>query len=285
MHLETLRTFVELVERGSFSAAARRLGISQPAISKQLQRLEAELEAPLLIRDTLARYDQLRGDLAALQQQVHGGVRVAASTIPGEYLLPGLLAAFQEAYPQVKARLIIAGTSDVVDKLVAGEADVGFIGAAVDEPGLNLEPIGRDEIVLAVPAGHAFAQRDVVSPAKLAGEALILREPGSGTRLSVEAALERAGQALPAEANVLVLGSTAAVIQAVEEGLGVGFVSSRAVAQRVAARTLAWVRLEDVDLGRPLYLASLQPSKGAPPVQAFHNFAREWIRAAADAPG
>jgi DNA-binding transcriptional LysR family regulator len=297
MNLEILRTFVEVVDRGSQSAAARYLGISQPAVSKQLQRLEAELDACLLARgrrgaqaltpagqevlafarETLARADRLAHDLACLQAEVQGVVRVAASTIPGEYLLPALLARFRTAYPHVEARLTIADTSDVVAKLVSGETDVGFVGAAVDHPRLSLEPFDVDEVVVAVPADHPFAGRTTVSVAELAEQPLILRESGSGTRLSVEAALARQGLSLPAKATALVLGSTAAVIQAVEQGLGIGFVSSRSVVQRVAAGRLARLGVEGVNLRRPLYLACLDPVAGSRPVQAFLAFVRDWV--------
>jgi DNA-binding transcriptional LysR family regulator len=296
MNLEILRTFVEVIDRGSQSAAARYLGISQPAVSKQLQRLEAELDIRLLVRgrrgaqvltpagqevlafarETLARADQLAQDLAGLQADVQGVVRVAASTIPGEYLLPGLLADFRDAYPPVEARLTIAGTSDVAAKLVSGEADVGFVGAAVQHPRLSLEPFDIDEIVVAVPADHRLAGRTSVSMAELAEQPLILRESGSGTRLSVEAALARQGLSLPPEATALVLGSTAAVIQAVEQGLGTGFVSSRAVVRRVAAGRLACLGVEGLNLRRPLYLAWLDPVTGSRPVQVFLAFVREW---------
>ncbi len=299
MNLETLRTFVEVVDRGSQSAAARHLGISQPAVSKQLQRLEAELDASLLARDrpgeqaltpagervlafareTLVRADQLARDLAALQAEVRGLVRVAASTIPGEYLLPGLLAGLRSAYPMVQARLTIAGTSDVAAKLVSGEADVGFLGAAVHHPGLCLEPFGSDEVVVAVPQDHPLAGQTAVSLTELAKQSLILRESGSGTRLSVEAALARQGQSLPPEATALVLGSTAAVIQAVEQGLGVGFVSSRAAAHSTAAGRLACLRLEGVDLRRSLYLARPSRPPGSRAIQAFLDFARAWVGA------
>jgi DNA-binding transcriptional LysR family regulator len=297
MNLEILRTFVEVVDRGSQSAAARHLGISQPAVSKQLQRLEAELDACLLARDrrgahaltpvgqkvlafareTLARADQLAQDLADLKAEVQGVVRVAASTIPGEYLLPALLAGFRNAYPLVEPRLTIAGTSDVVAKLVSGEADVGFVGATIDHPRLTLEPFEVDEVVVAVPADHPFAGRTTLSMAELAEQPLILRESGSGTRLSVEAALARQGLSLPSEATALILGSTAAVIQAVEQGLGIGFVSSRSVVQRVAAGRLACLRVEGLNLRRPLYLACLDPVAGSRPVQVFLAFVREWV--------
>jgi DNA-binding transcriptional LysR family regulator len=295
MNLEILRTLVEVADRGSQSAAARYLGISQPAVSKQLQRLEEELGTRLLARgrrgaqtltpagervlafarEILARADELAQDLAGLQAEVQGVVHVAASTIPGEYLLPGLLARFRKAYPLVEARLTIAGTSDVVAKLASGEADIGFVGAAVDHPRLTFEPFDVDEVVVTAPADHAFAGRTTVSMAELAEQPLILRESGSGTRLSVEAALARQGLSLPAEATALVLGSTAAVIQAVEQGLGVGFVSARSVVQPVAAGQLVCLRVQDLDLRRPLYLAHVDPIPGSRAVQVFLAFVRE----------
>lgn len=295
MDLEHLRTLVNIVEQGSLSAAARVRQISQPAVTKQVQRMEAELGLALLVRgpkrpaaltpagervvafaqETLSRYEALEQALAAFKAVGRGVLTLAASTIPGEYLLPGLLAAFRTRYPQVEVQMTIADTADVVGRLLAEEADVGVIGSAVRRPGLRLERLVEDRIVLVVPPGHAFARRGAVAVAELRGQPLILREEGSGTRSSVEAALQAAGLRLPLEDVALTLGSTQAILRAVEQGLGLGFVSERASAQAQADGRLACVGLEGVDLRRSLYLAYLPQRAGDPVVAHFLDFVRE----------
>lgn len=298
MNLEQLRTLVNVVEHGNLSAAARAMRLSQPAITKQVQRLEAELGLALLVRgpkrqaeltpagerllafarQTLARFEELEGELAALKEVGRGVLILAASTIPGEYLLPGLLAAFRTRYPQVEVHMTVSDTADVATRLLADQADVGVIGSTIRRPGLRLERLVGDEIVLAVPPGHPFAGREQVTVEELQGQPLVWREEGSGTRRSVEMALTATGVSLPPGQIALTLGSTQAVLQAVEQGLGVGFVSARAAAQAQADGHLACVRLAGVDLRRDLYLAYLPQRIGDPLLARFVDFAHNFVR-------
>ncbi len=297
MNLEYLRTFVSIVEHGSLSAAARAKRISQPAVTKQVQRLELELGLPLLVRasrrpleltpagervlafarETCARLEGLERELASLKEIGPGTLSLAASTIPGEHVLPGLLAGFRKTYPDVAVRVTISDTADVVTRLLADKADVGIIGSIPRRPGLRLERLIRDEVVLAVPPGHPFAGREVVSVDELRGQPLILREEGSGTRRSVEQALEAAGLSLPLDSAALTLGSTQSVLQAVAQGLGVGFVSARAAAQGAADGHLACVRISAVDLTRELLLAVLPGRVGDPLIARFLDFAQAQV--------
>jgi DNA-binding transcriptional LysR family regulator len=294
MKLEYLRTLVSIVEHGSLSAAARAKRISQPAVTKQVQRMEAEMGLALLVRgpkrrveltpaggqvlafarETLARFETLERGLAVLKAVGQGTLSLAASTIPGEYVLPGLLAAFRAEYPQVEVQMSVSDTADVATRLLADEADVGVIGSTLERPGLRLERLVGDEVVLAVPSHHPLAGRESVTVEELCGQALILREQGSGTRRSVEAALQAAGVKLPQENISLILGSTQAILQAVEQGLGLGFVSARASAQAQADGHLACVGLAGVDLRRDLYLAYSPQRAGDPLVAHFLDFAR-----------
>ena len=297
MNLETLHTLVSIVDHGSLSAAARAKRISQPAVTKQLQRMEAEMGLPLLVRgsrrrleltpageqvlafarETLARFEMLEGELALLKEAGPGTLVLAASTIPGEYVLPGLLGDFCQTHPNVEVRVTISDTADVTSNLLADTADVGLIGSVPTRPGLRLEQLVGDEIVLVVPPDHPFAGRVTVPVEELNGQPLILREEGSGTRRSVEQALAAAGISLPAGAPAFTLGSTQAVLQAVAQGLGLGFASARAAAQVESDGHLACVRLAGVDLTRCLYLAVLPQRVGDPLVARFMDFARSRV--------
>jgi DNA-binding transcriptional LysR family regulator len=295
MNLEHVRTLVSIVEHGSLSAAARARRISQPAVTKQLQRMEAEMGLPLLVRgpkrrveltpageqvlafarETLARLDTLERELAMLKGVDRGTLYLAASTIPGEYLLPGLLASFQTEYPQVEVQMIVSDTAEVAARLLAGKADVGVIGAMIKRSELHLEHLVDDEVVLAVSPNHPFAGRDQVRVEELRDQPLILREEGSGTRRSVEAALVVSGVTLPRGNVTLILGSTQAILRAIEQGLGLGFVSARAVAQAQADGHVACVGLVGVNLRRHLYLAYLPERASDPLVAHFLSFAQE----------
>jgi DNA-binding transcriptional LysR family regulator len=305
MNLEYLRTFVSIIEHGSLSAAARAKRISQPAVTKQVQRLESEIGLPLMVRasrrpleltpagervlafarETTTRFEELERELAGLKEIDPGTLDLAASTIPGEHVLPGLLADFRKAHPDVDVRVTISDTDDVAARLLAGNADIGMIGSVPRTPGLRLERLVRDKVVLAVPSGHPFAEREAVSFDELRGQPLILREEGSGTRRSVELALEAAGLSLPTDSGAMTLGSTQSVLQAVAQGLGLGFVSARAAAQGTADGHLACVRLSGVDLIRDLLLAVLPGRIGDPLIVRFMDFAQAWVAEEAGVPG
>ncbi len=294
MNLDHLRTLAYIVDQGSLSAAARARRISQPAVTKQVQRMEAELGLSLLIRgprreleltpagvrvlafarETLGHLEALEQDLAAFKEIGQGILTIAASTIPGEYVLPGLLAAFRSEVPQLEVRMTISDTTRVVSRLLDDQADIGVIGSAIRRPGLRLERLVGDQVVLAVPPDHPFAGQTEVDVSELRGQPLILREEGSGTRRTVEAALAKAGLTLPRDSVSLILGSTQAILQAVEQGLGVGFVSARAVARAQPDGRVAGVGLAGVDLGRDLYLAFQPQRAGDPLVARFLSFAR-----------
>ncbi len=298
MRLAYLRTFVEVVQRKSFSAAARALGLTQPAVSQQVRRLEEELGVRLLLREgrgpvsltesgkvvldfarsTLAAYDALRTELRRLEGEIAGTLRLAASTTPGEYLVPQLLTAFRAQHPRVEAQVTVSDTADVVQRVQSGACDLGFTGAPVEEPGLVLERVAADEIVLAVYPEHPFAGREKVTWDEVLAQPLILREKGSGTRRTVELALAARGKELPRESVALTLGSMQAVIQAIRDGLGIGFVSALAVTRVPPAERLPVVTIEGLRFTRELFIVYEELSVTTSLLREFVAFARQWAR-------
>jgi DNA-binding transcriptional LysR family regulator len=295
MQFSYLRTFVTVIDRGGFSAAARALGISQPAVSQQVQRLEEELRVELLRRSrrgvveitpfgeillnfaraTLEAYDALRDELDRQQGVVAGELRLAASTTPGEYVVPQLLADFRAQHADVKAVVTVGDTADVVRQVQSGECDLGFIGAPVERPGLALERLAADKVVLAVYPGHPFVERERVTWEEVLTQPLIIREEGSGTRHTVEQALTAQGKALSPESVILTLGSTQAVVQAIRDRLGIGFVSRRAIARVPPAERLPTVVIEGLTFVRHLFVVYDTTQVTSPLLQAFLVFARE----------
>jgi DNA-binding transcriptional LysR family regulator len=272
MDLLLLRSFLVVAERGSFTMAARELGLTQPGVSRQVRKLERELGATLLRREhgvvrltpagervlafaraVVAGERELRHALRAHAGAVAGPLRIAASTTPGEFLVPGLVARFVERHPDVEPAIAIADSTAVVEDLLARRADVGFVGARLPRPGLRYAVIAEDEVVLAVPASHPFAGRASVELAALHGQPFVEREGGSGTSLSVRRLLAERGMSLPPHRVVMVVNTTQAMVSAIQRGYGIGFVSSLALVDRVPGRVVA-LRLADVQLRRPLYL-------------------------------
>lgn len=295
MRSDDLRALVTVGETGSVTAAARHLGCSQPTLSRQLQRLEADLDTRLLqrhatgaelttagqqayefARERLAAEDALRLELRGGDTRLVGTVRVIASTTPGDYLVPGLIGGFFERHPAVRVEVEIADSAAVPGAILDHRADVGFAGRANPDERLTHTPIASDEVVLAVPATHPLAGLEVVGLSALAGTRLIWREDGSGTQRTFMEALARAGLELPAGSSSVSLGSTHAVVSAVEAGLGIGVVSQRAVAGHAGGRVVG-LRLEGVDVRRHLWMVTENGRRPPGPASAFIAFASDLV--------
>ncbi|HVB10896.1 MAG TPA: LysR family transcriptional regulator [Bacillota bacterium] len=269
MDSDDLRTFVELVRRGSFSAAASALKVSQPSVSRRVRHLEDELGVELFERTrpvvtptrqglavlrlanrTLAEWNAL---VPALQgpEPLHGTLHIAASTTPSEYLLPGLLAEFTRLHPDIRFDMPVMNSDTVEACVRARHCDVGFLGRRCKDRHLGSREAYQDEVVLAVPAGHGLAGRESVDVAELAGEPFIVREPGSGTWAAVALALQAHGLELPPHRVVAQLASPHAVLEAVRVGHGVSFVSVLAARRESGVVTL---RLRDLAILRPVIM-------------------------------
>ncbi|MEA2589697.1 MAG: hypothetical protein QOH66_2624 [Actinomycetota bacterium] len=291
MNLDQLETFMVLARCGSFTRAAVQLHLSQPAVSRHIQKLEQELGVTLLTRrrgrielseagervrsyaeDVVGGHERLVAELGEQPSRLAGDLRIVASTTPGEFLVPGLVSAFTANHPRVSPRIQIADSTEVVAQLRSRKADVGFSG--IKFPGRDLvhRHIATDEIVLAVPPDHPFAPRSSVELSELAGQPFLTRETGSGTHLSFLALLAEHGLEAPRYRPVMVLSNTAAIVSAAANGYGIGLVSCLALAGRGPGGPVA-VRITGLPLTRSLFLV-VEKDRPLPPPAA--NFA-EWV--------
>ncbi len=296
MDISHIRTVLEIIKHGSFSEAAAALNISQPAVSLHVQRLERELGARLLDRggtrvrltqhgeaflrhaERIAATDtEMREDIMRLAHDLTGALRLAASTIPGEFLLPSLLADFTALHPNVTATLVVSDTEAVISELESGMCDVGFTGAPSQRSTLTQEPIYKDTLVLVVPVSHPFANRVSVGIDELRGQRLIAREAGSGTMASVQRILADSGIDAHQWIPSVVLGSTQAVINGVEAGLGVSFVSALAARHSKKAGTIATLALNGVTLERDLFMVYQEDHITTRLLEEFTEYARGWL--------
>ncbi|MDO8848244.1 MAG: selenium metabolism-associated LysR family transcriptional regulator [Coriobacteriia bacterium] len=273
MNVSQLRTFVAVVDHGSFSEAARMLGISQPAVTMQVQALEADIDATLLdrgyrkvalteaghallphARKVLAELDDARSAIDAVSSTVSGRLTVAASTTPGQYLLPRLLGGFLKLYPEVGVTLRVYDSTDVVAHVESGEADLGMTGAEVHGARVVYERLGSDDLTLICPPDHPLAAHSPISFSEITGELFIVREQGSGTRMAVEEVIRRGGVD-PADLDVVMeLGTNEAIVSAVEGGMGLGIVSLQVAHQALNLGTVAEVKGAGFPVARPLFL-------------------------------
>ncbi|UNC92964.1 selenium metabolism-associated LysR family transcriptional regulator [Candidatus Contubernalis alkaliaceticus] len=272
MKISILKTFLMVVEEKSLTRAAEALYLTQPAVSKHIKMLEKHFSTRLFHRQgqkitlteggeilylkakrILKEWENTEQSISELSSTVGGVLRIGASTIPGEYLLPYLLGSFKKEYPDVEIKLEVADTLEVVRKILAEEIHLGVVGAWIERKKLMAKNFADDELVLIMHPQHPLAKEEKVSPSALVKESFIWREKGSGTRRVVEEKLQKVGIAVDNITPVLELGSTQAIITAVEAGLGISFVSFWAARRDEALKRIAVKKLDGFLLKRKLY--------------------------------
>src|SRR3990170_4373125 len=262
MDTRQLAAFCAVVERRSFSQAAERLGVTQPAVSLQVRALEKRLGTQLLDRSgrrveptesgwrlyrgaqrLLAPREQIVSDVALSGEgELTGDLVLGASTGPAAIVVPVLLGEFQRENAGVRVFLTVSDTHTVIERVAARELELGIVGASRRHRGVRFEPFFSDEVILACPSGHPFSGRTVTLD-ELRGELLILMQEGAGVRQIVEDALRRRGVRLRDLDVRLELGLQESVRRAVEAGYGVTFISRTAVESDLEAGTLAEARV------------------------------------------
>jgi DNA-binding transcriptional LysR family regulator len=294
MDTRQLAAFCAVVERRSFSQAAERLSVTQPAVSLQVRALEKRLGVQLLDRSgrrveptdagwhlyrgaqrMLALEDQIvAGVVASSEGELAGDLVLGASTGPAAVAIPVALCEFQRESPDVRVFLSVSDTHSIVERVAARELELGIVGASRRHRGVRFEPFFSDQVILACPVGHRFAGRTVALD-ELRGESLILMQEGAGVRQIVEDGLRRQGVRLRDLDVRLELGLQESVRRAVEAGYGVTFISRTAVESDLAAGTLAEARVQGLDVTREISLATASGRARSRVADAFVTFARE----------
>jgi DNA-binding transcriptional LysR family regulator len=290
MTLQRYRLLVALADAGGVTAAARAVGVSQPALSQQLRLIERHYGFPLLMRSgrrvVLTKPARLAADYARrvvrlAEESEHamrevrdaeaGRLSVAAAATPGAYLVPRVLADFRARHPAVTLWLRIGGVREVERWVLEGSADLGVIGQVAEPLEVVVTPFRRDELVAVVPVAHPLAGAARLDGAALASHPLIVREPESSTRQTLARVLAASGLALEVQFE---LSSTEAILQAVAAGLGASVVSELAVAEPAlgAGRRMRVRRVAGVDLSRYLAVVTHPDSEPAPAAREFISF-------------
>jgi DNA-binding transcriptional LysR family regulator len=297
MDTKQLAAFCAVVERRSFSQAADQLGVTQPAVSLQIRSLEQRLGQQLLDRSgrrvepTEAGVRLYRGAqrLLAFEEQMlqelgddadgelTGRLEIGGSTGPGGSVLPVVLAEFQQLNPQVHVALSVSDSHTIVAQVARRELELGVVGVGGRHRGITFEPFYRDEVVLAVPAGHERAGK-TMSLAELKEEPLVLMQEGAGVRQMIDDELRELGVRLR-DLNVrLELGLQESARAAVLGGFGATFISRIAIDGDLAAGTLALVRVEGLEPAREIQLARATGRAETRGAQAFVAYARERLK-------
>jgi DNA-binding transcriptional LysR family regulator len=271
--LPNLETFLQAAELGSFTAAARALKLTQAAVSQRIQALEQDLGVPLFYRQggkavlteagqvlypeaqrILSLHREAREKVTGKKLPLAGELTLAASSIAGEYLLPGLLSAFRKKHPHIQVRATVTDSQRVVDQVEHGQANLGLVGKRSDNPHLESHSFASDTLALIVPGKHPWSQRKRVDLEELAGQPLIVREAGSGSRWCLEQALAHAGKSLRDLKVGLELGSNEGIKEAVDQGLGVAVLSTLAVKKELQSGRFQSLQVKGLPLERDMYV-------------------------------
>jgi len=285
-----LRAYAAFVRRKSFSAAAAELHISQPAVSKHIADLEREAGVKLIERRTRALTEageylaghvlraeallkQVASGLASLRDPLSGAVSIIASGNPGTYVLPRIVAAFQNAHPGVRFQFELATSSGVVDAVRSHRAELGVTGGFIAAPELEAEPLLEDEIVV---AGSPNISRRQLTRDNLEELTWISREEGSATRAIADNALADLGilprrrLALPAWESIKI---------AVRAGDGIAAFSRLAVEEELASGVLVAIPFGSWRVRRLFSLVRIRDAALTPAAQAFADMLRSRCRA------
>lgn len=269
-----LQVFLAAAETENFSAAARRLGVSQPAISMQVKALEDRLGAQLfdrsgrhirlseagqalvpMARDAIERVIGIEETMASLHGDVVGLLKLACSTTAGKYVLPPLLAGLMARHPRVEVVCEVTRREAALDSLRRGDAQIALTSLRIPFRDVEYRPFLTDRIVLIVPPEHRWACAGRITPDQLEEEPFILRETTSGTLEAVRRGLEEHGLSLDRLRAVMTLGNAEAIRMAVQERIGVAFVSAMVATEGVETGKLAVVDVDGLELQKTLYMA------------------------------
>ena len=295
LDLHKLEVFYRVAELKSFSEAAHRLALKQPTVSAHVHELEEALSGKLFYRipgkvsltplglllvekakdllafkqETIAAIEQFHGTLS-------GELWIGGSNIPGEYLLPQKLGKFIKQYPRVKPILRIGDSAGIVEEVLDGKVEIGFVGFKNADARLSFDKIWQDEMVLTVSKNHLWSRRKFVHLADLRTENFISREPGSGTLDSFRHLVARKRRPAEKLLNVAMeLGSTAAVKEALISGCGVSILSRTSISRELADGILVAVPIRGLQMERDFYEVYYKQRPLSPVSQAFRKFVRK----------
>ena len=288
MNLRQLEVFVAVADSRSFSKGGEIASVTQSTVSQNIQALEEEFGIRLFDRtgkgalltaggrvllDKARRLLGYAREIPAAIDRFKGiaetALRIAGSSIPGEYLIPPVLPGLVRRYPGIGITLRQGDSQQVYDWILAEQADIGVAGGHYTGGKLECRRICNDEIVLVAPRGHHLADGRVIKAVELLKEPFVVREDGSGTGQSSVMALGAAGIAVDRLRKTAILGSNHAVTRAVTAGLGVSFVSALSVRDELSQGSLVRVNIKDIVINRQFYLVTRKNRKLSPAAEAF----------------
>lgn len=271
MDIHQLRVFTSVFKNKSFSKASEELHLTQPTISDHVKTLEEELDCNLFDRlgrtiiptkeaevlysyalEIIEKTNTIKEVISQTRKEIKGELIIGASTIPGTYLLPSIMAEFQRKYPSVSFQILVSDSRGIIDKVSKHELLLGIVGAKLDDEQINYIPFVEDELI--VVSSPSMIKSNSITLKGLTKFPMVLREEGSGTRREVEKILEGKRISLGGIKIAGIFGSTDAIKQAVKAELGISILSKLSVADELKHNILKEIKLTDTQMKRKFYI-------------------------------
>jgi LysR family transcriptional regulator, transcriptional activator of the cysJI operon len=295
IRFDYLNTFLTVSRTHSFSVAAKELKTSQGTVSHHIAALEEYFEAELFKRTAngvdltnegatlketaeqiLQQAQDAKAKISVAKHKLAGTIRIAASTIPEEHIIPGLIAEFQKKHPDVKFKIKAEDSLSSLNSLQANNADFAAVGTIRGfEEKFDYIEVGEEQLVLITACNHDLASRKSVKLADLVKYPFISREETSGTRKEIEKLLETNAISALNLKTVFELGSTESVITAVSESRGVSIISSIAAKKAQAAGLVKIISIIEAKNSRKLYMVRTKKAL-LKPSEAFWEFCKDY---------
>ncbi len=272
--LDQLKILQTIFEEGSFTKAAEKLYISQPAVSLQIQNLEKQINAPIFYRDKRKAYLTETGELLKkysdriislceetcyaldeLQTVQSGGLVIGASQTTGTYLMPRLIGIFRHKYPQIAIELQVHSTRRIAWGVAKGQIDLAIIGGEIPknlQSTLDITAYAEDELALILPTSHPFASLEYIQKEDLYRLKFIALNTQSTIRNVIENTLIENGIDSRQFKIEMELNSIEAIKNAVQSGLGAAFVSVSAISKELELNIIHWAKIKDITISRTL---------------------------------
>lgn len=294
--LQQMEALIALVKEGSFSRAAKKMLLTQPALTKNIKNVEDALGVIVVNRSTdgisltpegkiLYNYagriiklrDEAKIKIARLSDNTGGNIYVSASTIPATYILPGALSEFKKIHPDIRIYIKTADSEEAMNMLLDKEVEIGCIGKKPANKKLVAEPLWKDRLILAVPKGHRFCKSKSIRLPELLNEPFVIREKGSATRELFESCIKELNSTNLSELNICgELGCAEAIKEAVIAGMGVSVISIHSIRRELAADLLFEVPIAGLKMERNFYLIYPRRNDFRPSHKIFMAFLREY---------
>ncbi len=292
MNLNQLKIFYLAAKRRNLSVAAAELFITQPAVTKGLQRLQEYYEmkfvdhigkklvltdAGEVLYEIAEKIFELESkaeeSIRDFQERKRGRIRILSSESFGDYYLPRIIIPFSKAYPLVRITMNILPTEQVIENTAALNNDLGFISYPVEHKKLLVKEILEDQLVIITPPDHPLGRYPTLEPSNLEDQLLIMHETGSAPRQALESYIRKNDLAV----NVhLELSSNRAIKRAVADGIGIALISRRVANEEILNKRLIAIPLSDPSMTRKFYMVHHKDKYLSESLQNFIDMVFKW---------